>query len=90
MLREICEKAHKTKCETLVEDLYQELQKLQKVTNNIIQGDLRGSEKREWLEIINDYINGIQQRDKVLLLDCLEYALIPYLEKTGLVEEMEK
>ena len=90
MLREICEKAYKTKCRTLVEDLYQELQKLQKITNNIIQDDLRDSEKREWLEIINDYINGIQQRDKVLLLDCLEYALIPYLEKIGLVEEMEK
>lgn len=90
MLMEICKKAHETKCKTLVEDLYQELNKLQKITNNIIQSDLKDNEKKEWLEIINNYINGIQQRDKVLLLDCLEYALIPYLQKTELLEEMEK
>ncbi len=90
MLIEICKKAHETKCETLVQDLYQELNKLQEITNNIIRGNLKDSEKSEWLEIINDYINGIQRRDKVLLLDCLEYALIPYLQKIGLLEEMEK
>lgn len=90
MLMEICQKAHETKCKTLVEDLYQELNKLKKITNTIIQSDLKDSEKKEWLEIIDDYINGIHQRDKVLLLDCLEYALIPYLKKTELLKEMEK
>ena len=43
--------------------------------------------KAEWLEIMTNYLNGIQQKDKVLLLDCLEYALIPYLEKTELLKQ---
>ena len=52
---------------------------------------LEENDKKEWFEIMTNYLNGIQQRDKVLLLDCLEYALIPYLEKTGLLkQEMEK
>lgn len=48
MLIEICKKAHETKCETLVQDLYQELNKLQEITNNIIRGNLKDSEKSEW------------------------------------------
>lgn len=91
MLKEICEKAHQTKSETLVQDLQQELKELQEITSNIIQSDLSNIAKNDWLEIITNYMDGIQQKDKVLLLDCLEYALIPYLEKLGLIEKkMEK
>lgn len=91
MLKEICKRAHETKNETLVEDLYQELHNLQNITSKIIESDLNSYDKKNWLEIITNYMDGIQQRDKVLLLDCLEYALIPYLEKIGLIDkEMEK
>lgn len=91
MLKEICKKAHKTKSKTLVEDLYQELHNLQDITSKIIESDLDSYDKKNWIEIITNYMDGIQQRDKVLLLDCLEYALIPYLEKIGLIDkEMEK
>lgn len=91
MLKEICEKAHKTKSKTLVEDLYQELHNLQNITSKIIESDLDSYDKKNWIEIITNYMDGIQQRDKVLLLDCLEYALIPYLEKIGLIDkEVEK
>ncbi len=91
MLKKICEKAHQTKSKTLVQDLRQELNQLQEVTKIIIQSDLKENDKKEWLEIMTDYLNGIEQEDKVLLLDCLEYALIPYLEKTELLkQEMEK
>lgn len=91
MLKEICKKAHETKSKTLVQDLYQELYKLKDITNNIIQSNLTDAEKKNWLEIITNYMDAIQQKDKVLLLDCLEYALIPYLEEIGLIkQEMEK
>lgn len=91
MLKEICKRAHETKNETLVEDLYQELHNLQNITSKIIESDLNSYDKKNWLEIITNYMDGIQHRDKVLLLDCLEYALIPYLEKIGLIDkEMEK
>lgn len=91
MLREICKRAQENKSETLVKDLYQELHNLQDITSKIIESDLNSYDKKKWLEIITNYMDGIQQRDKVLLLDCLQYALIPYLEKVGLIEkEMEK
>ena len=91
MLKEICEKAHQTKSKTLVQDLRQELNQLQEVTKIIIQSDLKENDKKEWFEIMTNYLNGIEQEDKVLLLDCLEYALIPYLEKMELLkQEMEK
>lgn len=91
MLREICKRAQENKSETLVKDLYQELHNLQDITSKIIESDLNSYDKKNWLEIITNYMDGIQQRDKVLLLDCLQYALIPYLEKIGLIDkEMEK
>ena len=91
MLKEICEKAHQTKSKTVIQDLQQELYQLQDLPKIIIQSNLEENDKKEWFEIMTNYLNGIQQRDKVLLLDCLEYALIPYLEKTGLLkQEMEK
>lgn len=90
MLREICKKAHETKSKTLVQDLYKELSNLKNITNDIIQSNLSNTIKEEWLEIITNYMDGIQQSDKVLLLDCLEYALLPYLTKIELLnQEME-
>lgn len=90
MLKEICKKAHETKCKTLISDLYQELNSMKNITNNILQSNLENNVKKDWLEIMKNYMDGIQQRDKVLLLDCLEYAIIPYLEEMGLIEkEME-
>lgn len=86
MLKEICEKAHQTKSKTLVQDLRQELNQLQEITKIIIQSELEESDKKEWLEIMTNYLNGIQHEDKVLLLDCLEYALIPYLEKNRIIK----
>ncbi len=91
MLKEICERAHQTKSKTLVQDLRQELNQLQEITKVIIKSNLEENDRKEWLEIMTNCLNGIQQSDKVLLLDCLEYALIPYLEKTKLLkQEMEK
>lgn len=91
MLTEICERAHQTKSKTLVQDLRKELNQLQEITKIIIQNNLEENDRKEWLEIMTNFLNGIQQEDKVLLLDCLEYALIPYLKKTNLLkQEMEK
>lgn len=77
----ICENANKISPNDLVIDLKKRLYLLQEMTIKISQSNRTDKEKEEWFEILSLFMDGVEQKDKVLLTDCIKYAIIPYLRK---------
>lgn len=78
-LKEICDKAEKMDHKSLVEDIKKQLPKLQEQTINILNSNIEENKKKDWLNFITDVMDGIEQKDNVLLLDSLIYRIIPFI-----------
>lgn len=81
MFQEVCENANHLDTNNLVINLKSKLYLLQEMTIKIAQKNGTKEEKEEWFEIVSFLMEGIEQKDKVLLIDCIKYAIIPYLTK---------
>lgn len=81
MFEKICGNANQLDTNNLVISLKSKLYPLQEMTIKIAQKKGTKEEKEEWFEIVSFLMEGIEQKDKVLLIDCIKYAIIPYLTK---------
>lgn len=81
MFEEIYENVNRLDTNSLVINLKSKLYPLQEITIKIAQKNATKKEKEEWFEMLSFLMEGIEQKDKVLLIDCIKYAIIPYLTK---------